>query len=239
MRFLRVLFTLLVLQNCAFADIENNAPKNGIVVLVHGFMRKAGNMSMMQSSLKKEGWSVENWSYPSKEKYIEEHAEDLVYRLSEISKQHAGVPISFVTHSMGGLIVRCALNHPNCPNEAKMGRAVLVAPPNKGSVFARKLHNYKVFKAIAADKAGKQLMTTELEGFDYLGNFPDHMSVLVIAGTAGFNPMISGTNDGKVAVSETYLNTPHSHETVLAGHSWICHSPTVVKKAKAFLSPKK
>ena len=43
-------------------------------------------------------------------------------------------------------------------------------------------------------------------------------------------------NDGKVGVSETRLSTPHEFCTVVAGHSWICHTPAVVLIAKEFFN---
>ena len=237
----RFVFIFIFLGNCLFANEQNVTqihPKSGIVIFVHGFMRTSKNMSALAFSFKKDGWRVENWSYPSRQKYIEEHAKDLVTRLNQISKQKPGKPISFVTHSMGGLVVRCALNHMDCPNEAKMGRAVLIAPPNRGSEFARKLYNFKLSRNVLGDKSGNQLMKTPLDGFDKLGNFPDLMPVLIFSGTAGFNPMISDVNDGKVGLNETCLSTAHFHEKTFAGHSWICHTPTVIKKTKEFLSKK-
>ncbi len=205
------------------------------VVCVHGFMRTSKSMSRIAASLEKEGWAVERWSYPSRHKYIEEHAQDLVERLNQIVMERPGKPISFVTHSMGGLIVRCALNDPDCPSEAKQGRAVLIAPPNRGSVLARKLNKYALPKTILGKKAGSQLMTTLPDGFDALGDFPSDMPVLVIAGTAGINPLIAGPSDGKVGLRETCLNTPHFRVKSFSGHSWICQTPTVIKKTGAFL----
>lgn len=205
------------------------------IVFVHGFMRSESNMSALARSFEKSGFHTVNWGYPSREKYIEEHGADLVRQLIEIASLRPGEPIHFVTHSMGGLVIRAAINHPLCPKEALMGRVVLIAPPNKGSLLARKLSRVKLLRNIFKNKSGKQLMTTPHGGFESLGNFPTHMPVLVISGTAGFNPLIRGYDDGKVAVSETCLSTPHAHETVFSGHSWICHSPATIKKARRFI----
>ncbi len=205
------------------------------IVLVHGFLRSSRSMSTLAYSFKKEGWDVINWSYPSRQRYIEDHAEELIVSLNALSQRKPGKPINFVTHSMGGLIVRCALNHPDCPEEAKIGRAVLIAPPNRGSMFARYLQKYNVVRWLVGQKSGRQLLTTPIDGFDQLGKFPEYMPVMIISGTGGFNPVIPGRNDGKVGLKETCLTTSHFHETSSAGHSWICDSPDVVKKAKIFL----
>lgn len=189
----------------------------------------------MERSFKKEGWPVLNWSYPSRKKYIEEHAQDLVDELKAISLQHPARPISFVTHSLGALVVRSALNHPECPYEAKIGCAVLIAPPNRGACFARHLYRYKLVRKILGERAGQQLMTTPFDGFDKLGDFPDQMPVLIISGIAGANPVIPDLNDGKVGLKETCLTTSHYHETSPSGHTWICFKSDVIKKAKKFL----
>ena len=93
------------------------------LVLVHGFLRSSKSMRPMERTLRKEGYSVLNWNYPSRQKTIEGHAEDLVEKLAHIAEKHPGEPISFVTHSMGGLVVRQTLNLPGCPKEAQMGKA--------------------------------------------------------------------------------------------------------------------
>ena len=190
------------------------------VVCVHGFMRKGGNMSAMVRAFEKEGFNVVNWTYPSREKTIAGHAEDLVKVLQSLD---GSGPVHFVTHSMGGLIVRAALNHPECPETAKQGKAVLLAPPNGGSAFGRSLHRFSFVRYMIGEYAGEEL-TTE-PNFDYLGNFPDGMKVLVIA----------GEYDKKVACEETCLPTPHLHETVPSPHFWIAHHPGSVRKAKQFI----
>ncbi len=199
------------------------------VVCVHGFMRGRGNFTKLARVFEKKGHHVFNWSYPSRKKYIEEHGEALVQELKRLAQETPGKPISFVTHSMGGLVLRSALNHPECPEEAKNGRAVLIAPPNQGSILARRLWNLKLLRWIMGDKSGKQLREVPS------GHFPDEMPVLVIAGRAGFNFLIPGKNDGKVSVEETRLSTPHEHVTVWAGHSWICSSPSVIHRALSFV----
>jgi len=193
-------------------------------------------MYFIEKSLKKDNFEVVNWRYKSRDKYINEHANDLVKELIKISKTNPNEPINFVTHSMGGLVLRSAINHRDCPIEAKIGKAILIAAPNKGSMVAQKLQKSKVVKFLFKDKAGSELL--EKKDFDDLGVFPPDMEVLQIVGTLGFNPLIHEKNDGKVALSETKLNSPYKQIDVKASHSWICYSPKVIRYLKAFLNEK-
>jgi triacylglycerol esterase/lipase EstA (alpha/beta hydrolase family) len=206
------------------------------VYCLHGFLRSKLAMEALATNLRLQKFTVVNWDYPSRSQTIDEHAEELLLKLQNTAIESPGEPISFVTHSMGGLIVRRALNLPGCPYEAQNGRAVLIAPPNQGSTFARLMAESKTMNTILGNNAGRELM--EAENFDYLGQFPSQMEILVIAGKLGWNPSIGRPNDGKVTVEETRLSTPHQHLTVLAGHSWITYSPRVVKETRKFLKPK-
>jgi hypothetical protein len=212
---------------------ENNLKKQS-VVCIHGFLRSKINMILVAKSFRKKGYNVLNFSYPSRSGKIENHAKKLVDELILISKKNPNQKISFVTHSLGGLILRKALNHPNCPIEAKIGRAVLLSPPNKGAIIARKLKKIKLARLIFGKNAGFELMN--YENFDHLGEFPKDLDVLIIAGGSGFNPLIPTKNDGKVAVTETYLNTSHKHITLKTGHALISFRKNVIKHAISFIN---
>ncbi|MCH9630536.1 MAG: hypothetical protein S4CHLAM37_05370 [Chlamydiia bacterium] len=210
-----------------------------VLVCLHGFMRAKSNMSLFRYKFKKEGWNVHVWQYPSKTKTIEEHSEEFVAYLDRLKDEYPGSSFCYATHSMGALILRAALGSDNCPEEARTGKAVLIAPPNRGSSYGRFLSKFKKINELAGPNAGKQLLLTEKDGFDYLGVFPESVKVLVIAGTCGCNPTIKGVNDGKVGINETRLPTPHLYKEVFASHSWICHTPKTVEIAMDFLEEDK
>lgn len=197
-------------------------------------MRGKSNMSLFEREFKKEGWVVYVWSYPSQMRTIEEHGHSLIDLFNFVLQKHTNPKIHFVTHSLGGLVLRSALSSFLCPAAIKKSKAVLIAPPNQGAAYGRFLNYFKPFRDIAGEFSGKQLLTTPRGGFENLGQFPDSVQVKVIAGTCGFNPVILEKNDGKVGLSETRLITPHEFCTVVAGHSWICHTPAVVLIAKEF-----
>lgn len=204
------------------------------LVCIHGFLGAPWNMHLFSKNFTKKGWEVTNWGYSSRDKTIQSHSKDLVIELCKLANKHPGKAIDFLAHSMGCLVLRAALNHPDCPQEAKIGKAVLLAPPNKGSSYAHFLNGFSFIRSFAKDKSGKELLTED--DFEHLGQMPSTIeNVLVIAGNYGYNPVIPGENDGTVAVAETCLSTPHQHIVLNTGHKSILFNKDTFINAYYFL----
>ncbi len=220
------------------------------VVCIHGFMGAPSDLHRIQTRLIENGFDVVNYAYPSKEKKILEHGHDLAVFLQKLAKRRADMPISFVAHSMGGLVLRAALNDPLCPEEAKRGYAVQIATPNQGCFFSRWYGASRLGKWHLNSEAGKEF-ATDPNKFNHIGDFPPHVKVLVIAGKADwenttltkprkfrYNPIIKDDNDGLVRVAETRLNTPHKHIVIPgAGHDYILSMKETIDYVHFFLSP--
>jgi pimeloyl-ACP methyl ester carboxylesterase len=227
------LLLLFLYSSFIFAKPPNKIKNEGYLICIHGFLAKSMNMYFMKKNFKKNNWDVINWDYNGRAKNIEEHAKDLVKSLQDCAEKKPNEPINFIAHSMGGLVLRAVLNDPACPIEAKLGKVVLLAPPNKGSLVGRYLNKYLFCRKIAKDKAGSQLM--EKESFEYLGPFPHPKErILVISGNLSFNPLFHKPNDGLVSVDETFLDTPHEHIIIPRGHITMVFSKKVFCLAKDF-----
>jgi pimeloyl-ACP methyl ester carboxylesterase len=208
--------------------------KSEYLVCLHGFMGGTWSMHFLEKNLRKDGWDVVNWGYPSRDAFISQHGEHLAKELLDLAEKRPGKPIHFVAHSMGSLVLLAALNHPLCPEEAKIGKVVLIAPPLKGSVWGRWLNQFSFAKWLAKDFSGQELMTKS--DFGDLGEYPDSLeSLLVIAGSFGFNPVLQGVNDGTIDIHETSLSTPHERIVINRGHKTIVFSKKVFQVISQFL----
>jgi len=214
----KLLLFFIFLASSIFSEAKKDH-----VVCIHGFMGSSWNMHLFKKNLRKDGWDSVSWKYPSRDRFIREHAKELVSYLTSLVKDKPDQPIHFVAHSMGGLVLLAALNDPSCPYEAKIGKVILLAPPLKGSYWGRWAGRFSLTRWITKQFSGHELITKT--SFDDLGKYPSSLEgVLVIAGSLGFNPLLKEKNDGTLAISETSLSTPHKHVVIKRGHKTIIFS---------------
>lgn len=202
------------------------------VILLHGLARTPWSMGKMAEALGKAGYTVHNLGYPSREKpipaLVAEHVRPAVADLPETATR-----LHFVTHSMGGILVRYYRDRHTPPLS---GRTVMLAPPNRGSDLARLLAGFGPYRWVMGP-AGQQLadradsLVRDLPPAD----FP----VGVIAGTGGIlpvtAPVFDGPNDGIVAVEATKLPGMADHMTVSASHAWIMRDDAAIAATLRFL----
>lgn len=103
------------------------------VILIHGWGVRAASMNKLAVMLRQAGYSVLNYDYPSSKKDIVRHAEAF---LACYRREHPEGKIHFLTHSMGGLILRHALSRMTESECRAIDSIVLLGPPNHGSVLA-------------------------------------------------------------------------------------------------------
>lgn len=202
------------------------------VILLHGLARSRRSMHRLESSLLRSGFSVTNQNYASTTYPIEQLASDAISMALASSPSNAR--IHFVTHSMGGILVRQYLKTHTISN---IGRVVMLGPPNQGSEVVDVLGRVPGF-ALINGPAGLQLGTDDSSMPVRLGAVDFECGV--IAGTRTINlilsTMISGQNDGKVSVENTKVAGMKDHRVLPVAHPFMMNNPEVIHQVIEFLN---
>lgn len=105
------------------------------VVLLHGLFTGAYIMAPLARHLRKCGYRTAAYDYPTVTQELPPLGEGLAAFLNA-ERFNTAAKIHFVTHSMGGLLFRAAVNDISPERRKQIGRVVMIAPPNKGSDMA-------------------------------------------------------------------------------------------------------
>jgi len=203
------------------------------VILLHGFGRTRRSMKKIAGRLEAMGYTVWNRGYPSTKKSISELVSEHVAPAVRWAEAGGAEKIHFVTHSLGGILVRAYLQENTLPAGS---RIVMLAPPNRGSQVADRLESFFLYRRFMGP-AGQQLGTDA----DSVPNRlkPVEADIGVIAGTRSMEPwfsmMLPGQDDGKVAVESTKLKEMNDFLTVRSTHPFIMRAPEVIDQVVFYL----
>ncbi len=203
------------------------------VILLHGLARTKLSMSRLQQSLQESGYDVVNINYPSRHLAIDELADTVIDTCLSLCREKNVHKIHFVTHSLGGILVRCYVQKHDIP---ELSRVVMLGPPNQGSEAVDKLKHLSFFNWINGP-AGAQLGTAEHDLPKSLGSV--NFELGVIAGKRSLNLLLSrllpGMNDGKVSVESTKIEGMIDFLTLPTTHSFMMRNPETIRQTLHFL----
>jgi len=191
-----------------------------LVVLLHGLGRTRRSLARIDTALRGAGFVTARLDYPSTRRTIEEHAATIADLLDQLPTPRK---LSFVSHSLGGLIIRKLLSY-DSNWRAAVHRIVMIAPPNQGASLARSLDKGAAIRTILGPSYGQIA-----DGFATTLPIPD-VPFSIFAGDAAGVP-----GDGLVTIDETRLDGASEHHIVPAVHTFVMNHPAVIRGTVSFL----
>ena len=183
------------------------------VVLVHGLGRSPSSMLILGQRLEWAGYQVSIAEYPSLTASFDEQLKTLHDAVEECCLDASRV--HFVGHSLGALVIRGYLAE---HRPKSLGRVVLLAPPNQGSLFVDWLEEMQ----LASDVLGPVGSALGTDSTDIPATLPlPDYEVGIIAGNRSTQPIgppaIPGPDDGIVSLEQARIGNvpmlvlPRSH----------------------------
>jgi len=189
------------------------------VILIPGLLRSPHTMKPMEKALQVAGYKTVILDYPSRTQTIHGLSHDYLAPVILACQKAGAKQIHFVTHSLGGLLVRDYLSRQKLP---ELGRVVMLAPPNQGSEVVDRIGHWRAFKAVNGP-AGGELGTADNSPPKALG--PVDFPLGIIAGDRSINwinsCIIPGSDDGKVSVEHTKVKGMTDHIVLHRTHPMI------------------
>jgi len=206
---------------------------NDNVILLHGMGRTSASMNKIANVLAKSGYRVVNIGYPSTKKPPLELVQQYILPELQQLKKHSNSKIHFVTHSLGGILLRLLLQTENLPVGS---RIIMLSPPNHGSEIVDKYKHRWWFRFINGP-AGQVLGTEQSSLPNSLAAITP--SVGIITGNKSYEPWFSrlmhNDDDGKVSVTSARLTEMTDFLVVNLSHTLIMHNLQVIEQIHYFL----
>ncbi len=196
-----------------FAPPSGHHAAAGHVILVHGLLMSGHIMRPIAKFLAKQGFTSILYDYPTRRATVDEHgARFAAFIETEISRlPRSSGKLHFVTHSMGGLLLRSALSRLSPAACADIGRIVMIAPPNKGSDVAE----YVLRNLSFAGRIVKCLPDLSSVPHSFANVFPEpdrRFEIGIIGGKYDLDVRESSTH---LTHERDHLMLPHAHTTLL------------------------
>jgi len=227
-RAIALLALLVVASGCRPQPAEDAET----VVLVHGLGRTSASLIVLEARLESAGYRVVSFDYPSRTETMEVLVDSLASVVTGCCEERAR-EVHFVTHSLGGVLVRSYLRGGRLPHD---GRVVMLSPPNQGSEIVDAFSPSPLLVSVVGP-TGARLGTDSTSALRELG--PVGFSLGIIAGDRSITPLgswlIPGPDDGFVGVDQSRVEGAADFMVVPSTHTMIMNRSDVAAAVVAFL----
>lgn len=211
-----------------------SAPPTDTVVLIHGLGRTRRSMWMVGLWLKFCGYRVTSIGYPSHRVSIAEAVERHIGpKLAELEFAE-GSRVHFVTHSLGGIVFRAWAAQRDVA--FPLGRAVLLAPPNRGSEIIDELSQWRWVRWLLGPVSA-ELGTNADSTPNSLGPLPPETGIIMGSKDTlpVFRHLLGDESDGVVTIASAHAEGETDFTLLPTNHATIILQPAVFRAVNRFL----
>ena len=206
-----------------------SAKEKETVVLIHGLWLSGWGLAWLARRLRRAGYAVRVYSYPSTRLDLRVNAE----LLNRYLRACAADTVHLVGHSLGGVLIRALFHY--YPDQ-KPGCIVTLAAPHGGSVVARRLAR----SALGRRLLGRCVLQF-LRGVPRTWAPPARALGVVSGGLAFglgrlFHPGLPRPNDGVLTAAESTMPGATDQITLPVAHSGMLFAPAAARQVRHFLA---
>jgi len=225
MRYLQL--TILLLTVCVIAKSSNR------IYILHGYAGPGFEMRTILKAVEKEGYDCTLFKYHSFVDDVDSVGLDLIKRI----QSDGADTISFVTHSMGALVVRSIYKHiDSLAGFPIIKRIVMIAPPNNGTQVADFYYKYRFFRYFLGPNIRNMTTDSIFGAVKY--PIPTCEVGLITASFGGsktLNVLLDADNDGLVAPKHSKLGVEKDSVYVKTWHVGLLFDKRVIRYVISFL----
>jgi pimeloyl-ACP methyl ester carboxylesterase len=212
-------------------DREPWADGTHVVFLLHGYLRAKDAFKPMTRALADAGYAAVPINYPSMWRSLEDHARQLSQVLNRLEGPFT---VSFVAHSMGGLIARQVLAQGGpWQQRVTVNRLVMLGVPNQGADLADRLSAWWLYRTLGGP-ASTQLTTSHVPSIP-VPTCPFGSIAGMRGNGNGWNPLIPGEDDGVVTLASTRLPGAEDTLDLACIHALLMRHPRVIDATLSYL----
>ena len=209
---------------------------NEVVITLHGLWRSVRAMQPLANYFHESGYTTVNIPYASFRHDLEDLAQLVIKEIQPWLDK--GKKVHFVTHSLGGVVVKKLLDLLRAKDFRKIGRVVMLAPPHKGSEIvdwlkSSPLRPLKGVLGPAGEFLSSKCMAQER------GELRSGVDAAVIMGEKSalpfFRSLLEASNDGIISVEKGKLLGVNYFKVVDSDHTFISSDQKVMKMVKCFI----
>jgi triacylglycerol lipase len=203
------------------------------IYFLHGYAGPGFEMNKILKAVEKEGYNCTLFNYRSMVDDIDSVGRDLIKRILA-DKEHT---ISFVTHSMGALVVRSIYKHIDSITDFPIiQRIVMIAPPNNGTPIADFYTKFHFLNFFLGPNL-KNLTTDTVTGAPRYPIPTCEVGLITgsFSGSKNLNLFIRTDNDGIVVPEQAKLGIEKDYVNIKSWHFGLLYDKRVAKYVISFL----